>query len=199
MDWLPFPFAALLAGVFLTLLCFMLLLNIFGLPANWLILGLVALWKLCHPTAENLGLWFWLCVVGLALTGEVLEFLMQLFKARRYGSSSSGTFMGMVGAIIGAILLAPIFWGLGAFIGALLGAWLGCFGMELCKKRPLAEACQAACGAMLGRFFGTVVKCGIGVAIIAITAQRIWPDPTLPVPDAESMPQLVLLFFGWAC
>ena len=72
MDFLPFPIAYLLAGAFVTLLCFVLLLNVFGLPANWIVLGLVALWKMVHPGAANLDVWFWVMMVGLALIGEAL-------------------------------------------------------------------------------------------------------------------------------
>ena len=103
---MPFPLASVLAGAFVTLLGFVLLLNIFGLPANWLLLGLVALWKLIHPAAQSMDVWFWVLMVGIALAGEALEMGLQIVKARRYGSSSSGTFAGMIGAIAGAILLA---------------------------------------------------------------------------------------------
>ena len=72
MDFLPFPIAYLLAGAFVTLLCFVLLLNVFGLPANWIVLGLVALWKMVHPGAANLDVWFWVMMVGLALIGTGL-------------------------------------------------------------------------------------------------------------------------------
>ena len=170
MDFLPFPIAYLLAGAFVTLLCFVLLLNVFGLPANWIVLGLVALWKMVHPGAANLDVWFWVMMVGLALIGEALELGMQILKAKRYGSSSSGTFAGMIGAIAGAILLAPLFFGLGALIGALAGAWIGCFLMELVKARPVKEALDAAFGAMMGRFLGTVCKCGAGGACLLYTS-----------------------------
>ena len=104
MDFLPFPLASMLAGAFITLLCFVLLLNIFGLPANWVLLGLVALWKVVHPGATSMDMWFWIMMVGIAVVGEALEMGMQILKAKRYGSSSSGTFAGMIGAIAGAIL-----------------------------------------------------------------------------------------------
>lgn len=180
-----FPFASLLAGAFLTLLCFVLFLNIFGLPANWIILGLVALWKLVLPGQGQLDAWFWAGMVAFALLGEALELGVQVIKARHYGSSSSGTFAGMVGAFIGAILLAPLFWGLGALLGALLGAWLGCYCMEVAKGRPTAEAMNAAMGAMMGRFLGTVCKCGTGAAMIALTAHHIWPEVAEPQAPAE--------------
>lgn len=198
MDFLPFPLASLLAGAFITLLCFVLLLNIFGLPANWLMMGLVALWKLLHPGAVSMDVWFWVMMVGIALVGEALEMGMQILKAKRYGSSSSGTFAGMIGAIAGAILLAPLFFGLGALIGALAGAWTGCFVMESLKGRPLREALDAAFGAMMGRFLGTVCKCGAGGAMLALAAGRIWPQAPSALspafsPDAPAQVLLTLL------
>lgn len=203
MEFLPFSLAYLLAGAFITLLAFVLLLNIFGLPANWLLLGLVALWKLVHPDAAALNAWFWVIMVALALIGEALELGMQILKARRYGSSSSGTFAGMIGAIAGAILLAPLFFGLGALIGALIGAWIGCFVMELIKNRPVKEALDAAFGAMMGRFLGTVCKIGAGGVMLALTAQRIWPRaPALaPVPpeSLDGPAQVVLLLLQGLC
>ena len=180
-----FPFAPLLAGAFLTLLCLVLFLNIFGLPANWIILGLVALWKLVFPWQGQLDAWFWAGMTAFALLGEALELGVQVIKARRYGSSSSGTFAGMLGAFVGAILLAPLFWGLGALLGALIGAWLGCYVVEIAKGRPGAEAMNAAMGAMMGRFLGTVCKCGTGAAMIALTAHHIWPEAPEPQAPAE--------------
>jgi len=195
MDFLPFPLASLLAGAFITLLCFVLLLNIFGLPANWLMMGLVALWKLLHPGTASMDVWVWVMMVGIALAGEALEMGMQILKAKRYGSSSSGTFAGMIGAIAGAILLAPLFFGLGALIGALAGAWTGCFLMERLKGRPLREALDAAFGAMMGRFLGTVCKCGAGGAMLALAAGRIWPQvpPALSPAISPDAPTQVLL------
>ncbi|QCC85866.1 DUF456 domain-containing protein [Desulfovibrio desulfuricans] len=198
MDFLPFPLASMLAGAFITLLCFVLLLNIFGLPANWVLLGLVALWKVVHPGTASMDMWFWIMMVGIALVGEALEMGMQILKAKRYGSSSSGTFAGMVGAIAGAILLAPLFFGLGALIGALAGAWTGCFAVERLKGRPLREALDAAFGAMMGRFLGTVCKCGAGGAMLALAAGRIWPKmpsglPPVLSPDASTQVLLNLL------
>ena len=190
MDFLPLPLAWILAGAFLGLLGLVLFLNIFGLPANWILLGLVALWKAGHPAADNLGITFWIMMAGLAVTGEMLEWALQIVKAKRYGSSSSGTFAGMIGALAGAIFLAPLFFGLGALIGALIGAWIGCFVVESLKGRPLNEAVNAALGAMVGRFLGTVCKCGIGGAMLALTAHRIWPSP--PAEELDGAARVLL-------
>lgn len=189
MELAPLPFQTPLAGAFLALLVFALFLNIFGLPANWMILGLVALWKLVFPHGTDANWVFWTILILLAIIGEVLEFFLQLAKARKYGSSSSGTWGGMIGAIIGAILLAPLFWGIGAFIGALAGAWVGCFIMELCKDRSAAEARQAAMGALVGRFLGAACKIGVGAAMIAFIARHIWPEGV-----EETMRVFLLIF-----
>lgn len=183
MDF--FPFASILASAFIGLLCLTLLLNILSLPANWLILGLIAIWHFVFPMAGNYNLWFWILVIGLAVIGEVLETALQLMKAKRYGSSSSGTWAGLVGGIIGAIMLAPLFWGIGALIGALAGAWLACFGIELLRGRPTDEALDAAFGTLLGRLLGTLCKIGTGAVIIAITAHQIWPESPTPIPLPE--------------
>ncbi len=198
----PF-FTYILASGFMTLLGFLLFLNIFGLPANWIILAFVGLWAYIHPDAGNMGMLFFAMLIGLAVIGEVLEMGLQVMKAKKYGSSSSGTMAGMVGAIVGAIAMAPLFFGLGAFIGALIGAWLGCYVMERLKGRPSKEATSAAFGAMVGRFLGTVCKCGIGGGMLAIVGRYIWPDvpavmppvlpPVLPPHTSPEILQQVLL------
>lgn len=184
MDFLQFSLSSMLTGLFLSFLGILIFLNVFGLPGNWILVAFVALWKWCHPLADNLGTFFWILLIGLGVAGELLEWGMQIVKARRYGSTSSGTFCGMIGAFIGAVLLAPLFWGLGALLGAMGGAWLGCFLMELCAGKTAEKASEAAMGAMLGRLLGTVCKCGVGMTMLALTARRIWPSE----PAATSLP-----------
>ncbi len=190
MDFLPFPFAWLLASGFLALMTFVVVVNVFGLPANCLILGLIVLWNYSHPGTDALGETFWFFVVGLAILGEVLEWGLQAVKAKHHGASSFGTFVAMVGAFAGAILLAPLFWGIGALLGALAGAWLGCFAVEFLKGRGTEQALRAAWGAMLGRLLGTVCKCGVGGCMIALTAKKILPSDlpeVVPPPVGEQV------------
>ncbi|WP_300708995.1 DUF456 domain-containing protein [uncultured Desulfovibrio sp.] len=181
MEGLLQLFSFGLAYFFVVLLALLLLLNIPGLPANWLILALVGIWQFVHPQPGHLDVWFWVMAIGLAVLGEILETGVQLVNARRHGSTRTGTIAGMIGAFAGAILCAPFLLGIGALLGALLGAWLGCLLAELARGRPLSESLDAAFGAMMGRFLGTVCKCGVGGAIVALVARRIWPD-SLPVP-----------------
>ena len=179
------------AGAFLCLLGLVLLLNVFGLPGNWIMLGLVLLYWLLAPEHGGLTAWYWFLAVPVLAAGEAAEIGLLALQARRYGSSGGGTLAGLAGAVVGAVLMAPLFFGLGALLGALAGAWLGCYLAELARGRTGAEACRAALGCMTGRFLGTVCKLACGGVVLAVTAQCIWPDPaSLPfsIPWVPAQP-----------
>jgi uncharacterized protein YqgC (DUF456 family) len=178
-----------IAGGFIALMGLVLLLNFFSLPANWMLIALAAVWKYMSTAATRMDFNFFALLVGLALLGELLEFGLLALKAKKYGSSNSGMFAGLVGAIIGAIMCAPFMFGLGALLGALAGAWLGCYLMELLRGNSHEKAVQAAMGALVGRFLGTVCKCGIGAVILTCIARAVWPDaaPLIPVPGAVNI------------
>ncbi len=166
--------SATLAAVCIAFMILSLGLHLFGLPANWLILGLAVIWALSAPdstlTANN-----FIVLGALALVGELAEFLMLHIWGKKYGGSGKGTIGGMIGAFAGAIVGAPFFLGVGAFFGALAGAFLGSLAVELLRGLPNEAALNAAWGVMLGRFGGTVLKAALGFAMIAYAAPRIWP------------------------
>lgn len=119
--------------IFLVLLGFVLLLNVITLPANWIMLGLIGLWRFAYPSPGDMGVFFFAMLVGLALFGEVIEYIAQGWGSKKYGSSTSGIWAGLLGALVGALAGLPLLFGLGAFIGALVGAWIGCYLMERYK------------------------------------------------------------------
>ncbi len=183
MDLFAQSFAYAIAGGFIILLGIVLMLNLFSLPANWMLIALAGVWKYMSPASEQFGLKFFALLIGLAVLGEALEFGLQAIKAKKYGSSTPGLWAGVVGAIIGAVMCAPLFFGFGALLGALAGAWLGCYLMELLRGGGHAQAVRAAMGAMMGRFLGTVCKCAVGGVILTCIARAVWPDavPLFPV------------------
>ncbi|MDR2695381.1 MAG: DUF456 family protein [Deltaproteobacteria bacterium] len=181
--------ALAIAGGFIVLMGLVLLLNFFSLPANWILIALAAAWKYMNTAADQMDFGFFALLVGLAVLGEVLEFGLLALKAKKYGSSNPGLFAGLVGAVVGAIMCAPFLFGLGALLGALAGAWLGCYLMELLRGGGHEQAVQAAMGALVGRFLGTVCKCGIGAVILTCIARAVWPDalPLIPMPGAVNI------------
>lgn len=143
-------------------------LHIFSLPANWLLLGIIAAWKgLSADMTLSWTLFFGL--VGLSLLAEGLEFIIQLKGSQKYGASGKGNFGGILGAILGAIFGAGFLLGIGALPGAILGAYGGCLVVEMLCGRQFDEARSAAWGAMWGKFFGLSAKAGIGGLILGIT------------------------------
>ena len=156
--------------IFISVLIYLVLLiafatHIFGLPANWIIIAVLWTWDWMNPDV-TLSLKMYVLFIVAAFLGECVEFALQAAGARKYGASRSGNWGAIAGAIAGAIFGAPFFLGLGALCGAVLGAYFGCLGIELLNHRPLAEAKQAAWGAMLGKVLGLAVKIGIGVVLL---------------------------------
>ena len=139
--------------------------HVFGLPANWFIIAILAMWAWLSPAAD-IQLTTFIIYSLAALFGEGVEFALQAFGARKYGASRSGNWGAIGGAVLGAILGAPLFFGLGALFGAVAGAYLGCLGLEMWKGRPSTEARRAAMGAMLGKVMGMAVKIGIGIVLL---------------------------------
>ena len=148
------------------------LLQLFGGPANWVVLGLAALWKYLYPGSME---WSFVIVLGvMAVVAEGLEFGLQAWSAGRYGASRKGNIGGMIGAIVGAIFGAGFLLGFGALLGALAGAYAGCLIAEMPGK-PMPEARHAALGAFWGKAFGFTVKMSIGAAMVVLAIPRIWP------------------------
>jgi len=153
-------------------LAFSQVLQLFSMPANWVALALVALWKYCYPLSMS---WtFVIVLAAIALVAEALEFGLQTISAGRYGASTKGNVGGIIGAIAGAIFGAPFLLGLGALVGALAGAWAGCLIAEL-PGRTKDEALRAAKGAFVGKALGFTVKTAIGAVIVILSIPRVWP------------------------
>ncbi|WP_027183440.1 DUF456 domain-containing protein [Desulfovibrio inopinatus] len=163
------------AVLFLLVLFAVLGLHIFSLPANWIILALVGLWGWTHP-ALHLGTLFYVGLVGLALFGEILEFVAQYIGGKKYGGTSRGNIGSLIGALAGAILGTPFLLGIGALIGAIAGAYAGSFIFEYGHCRSAQECHRAAMGAMFGKVLGIVVKIGAGAIMFGMTARAIWPQ-----------------------
>jgi uncharacterized protein len=162
------------ASFFLSFLGVLLLLHLFGLPANWLILAALGFWNWGH--ADMAAGWFFFAVlIALCVIGELVEFAAQLWGARQFGGSKRGAWAAILGAIIGGVMGAPFFFGLGALPGSLIGAFTASLLVELSQGYSLAAARHAAWGAMWNKIFGMVVKVGLGVLMISLSFAHVWP------------------------
>ncbi|QGY40605.1 DUF456 family protein [Pseudodesulfovibrio cashew] len=160
------------AVLVILLLCLSQVLQLFSMPANWLALGLIALWRYLYPESMS---WNYVIIMGVvAGIAEAMEFILQARYAGKYGASRRGNIGGIIGAVAGAIFGAPFFLGVGALLGALGGAWLGCFIAES-PGRSRPEAMLAAKGAFVGKALGFTLKTAIGAVIVVMSIPRVWP------------------------
>jgi uncharacterized protein len=141
---------------------------VFGLPGTWLMILLPVLLKWWQPD-QFLVSWTVLGVaVGLAVLGEVFEFVLGAVGSRRTGGSTRGAVLALVGSLVGGVmgiaLPVPV---VGPLLGACFGAFVGALLGNLWAGRTLFQSFAAGRGAALGQFWGTVAKLAIG-AIIAI-------------------------------
>lgn len=152
---------AVVAGLFLDLL---------GLFGNWVILGAVgAAWV--ATGFERFSVWTLFILAGLAILGEVLEFLGASVGAKKFGASRKATLPVLAGCILGAVLGTPVFPILGSVVGACLGAFIAAtvFEYVVAEKRPGAAA-WTGLGAALGKVAGLLAKLAVGFAMLFVAA-----------------------------
>lgn len=83
---------------------FVLLLNVITLPANWIMLGLIGLWRLLIPPRRHGR--FSPCLSALPYLGKSSSTSLARLGARN-GSSTSGMWAGLLGALVGALAGLP--------------------------------------------------------------------------------------------
>lgn len=158
----------------------LLLLNLVGLPANWLIVisTAVVMWVQRSNPAPMFSTSTLITITVLAGLGEVAEFVAGAAGARQAGASrqaSAGALVGgMVGAIVGTFAIPiPV---IGSILGACAGAFIAASYVEFSGGRSLADAARSGWGAGKGRLMGTVLKLAVGGVIWTIVAiAAFWP------------------------
>ncbi|MCE9557202.1 MAG: DUF456 domain-containing protein [Planctomycetes bacterium] len=153
-------------------------LNLFGLPGNWLnVVATLVYALLIPPTAGRVSVgWIVVAaVIGLALLGEVIEFVAGAAGAKKAGGSRRGAVLALVGGLVGAIvgmfvgipipvvgsiLAALLFAGVGSLAGAILGeTWAG---------RDAQHSWEVGKAAFWGRLLGTLGKILVGSFVVSV-------------------------------
>jgi uncharacterized protein YqgC (DUF456 family) len=144
---------------------------LFNLPGTWLMVLCAILVEWWQP-GQFLFSWtvLWIAV-GLAVLGEVLEFVLGAAGSRQAGGSTRGAMLAIIGSIVGGImgtaLPVPL---VGTLLGSCLGAFAGALLGDLWVGRPLFQSIAAGRGAAVGRFWGTVAKLAVGAVIVVVLA-----------------------------
>lgn len=151
--------------------------TLFTAPGNWLILVFSFVYALVLPDEAHPNLTWWVLgiALGLAVLGELWEFLAGAAGAAKRGGSRRGAVLAivgsMVGSILGAMLGAPLPVAgpmLGALFGGAAGAFVGAYFGE--RSRTHEDRVHIGKGALWGRLFGTAGKlvCGL-IMVVLIT------------------------------
>jgi hypothetical protein len=127
-----------------------------GLPIMWAGTLIYAL----LTGFEDIG-WIFLVIFG-ALTAitTLLDYVANLYGAKRMGAGSWGIFGALVGMLIGLFLAGLIGLLVGSFLGAILGELLG--------GKKSSQALKAGVGTFLGFLGGTFLKFIIGCIMIGV-------------------------------
>jgi uncharacterized protein len=152
-------------------------LNFAGLPGNWLMILAAAVWIWVCPERFQFSWTVLMALGGLALVGELIEFLASVLGAKKMGGSSRGATLSVVGSIIGGILgvligipipipvIGVLISGiLCASLGAMAGAVIG----EYTLGTPPNQTMKIGGAAFLGRMLGTFGKIIMGATMVAL-------------------------------
>jgi uncharacterized protein len=82
----------------------------------------------------------------------VMDYVLPLLGAKKYGSSKWGAWGSVLGMVIG-VFWSPFGMLVGAFVGAIVGEWLA--------GKKGEEALKAGWGVMVGTMFATIFRLGI--------------------------------------
>lgn len=165
--WVTLFAVGLIAGWALTL---------FGLPGNWILVGSAAAFAYFFPVEGAHGLSWTLVAVlaGLALLGEILEFIAGAAGVAR-GGSKRGAFLAVIGSFIGSLVGAvvgipiPV---IGSFVAILIfssiGAMAGAIAGEMWKGKDSYQTLKIGEAAFWGRLFGSLSKIIVGSIILTV-------------------------------
>ena len=129
--------------------------------------GLILLWWARAWQAEAFGVLEVAVLGGLAAAVTVLDFVLPVWGAKRYGASKLGLWGSIIGMLVGMLFFPPFGMLLGAFLGALAGEFL-------VGKRE-REAAKAAWGVFVGTMAGVGLKLAVSIAIAVVYVLELAP------------------------
>lgn len=151
-------------------------LTLLGLPGNWLMLGLAAVyaWLIPDSWRADIGMRWIVALLVLAALGELLEFAAGAVGTQRAGGSRRSAIGALVGSLIGGVFGATVALPIpviGPIVGALLfggvGAAVGAVAGELSVGSKSEDSWRVGWGAFWGRLLGTGAKTLVGAVMVA--------------------------------
>ncbi|OQX95201.1 hypothetical protein B6I21_06660 [candidate division KSB1 bacterium 4572_119] len=118
-----------------------------GPPLSFLALLLIAI---VQGFAEPLTPKFMVLMAVITIIVTVLDYVIPVAGAKKYGSSKWGIFGSIGGMIIGILFFPPL--------GIIIGAFLGAVVVEMMVGKEGKDALRAGWGVFMGTLLGTILK-----------------------------------------
>ena len=136
------------------------------LPGTWVIFLSTALYAFFFPfdQGQTHALWVLGILLGLALLGELIEFVVGTFGSKSVKVSNGAIVVAFIGGIAGALLGATFFL-VGALIGVLLGSFLGALVYEWVVTKDFREGFVVGCAVLATRVVAITLKGSIALGM----------------------------------
>lgn len=145
-----------------------------GLGGNFIVLGLALIHALVTGF-DPIGWQLLAVLLGIALLGEGIEFVVGTFWVARKGATRHG----VVGAFAGGLLGAALGNGVVPVVGAILGSFVGAFGGavagEYLARERLEPSLRVGGHAFLGRLLAILVKHLLGLVMVGLILRATLP------------------------
>ena len=128
-------------------------------------LGFAGLLLLHFTSLTEFSVTFLVVMGVIVLIVSILDYLVPILGAKRFGGSR----LGVVGCVVGLLLGIFIFPPFGIIIGPFLGAIIG----ELINGDDLNKAVKSGFGSFLGYVFGTGIKLALSFVMAYFYVERL--------------------------
>ncbi len=123
------------------------------------------------PIGWTLLIW----LTGIAVLGEIIEFLIGTFWITRKGATRAG----VIGAFVGGLLLAAVGNSVVPVVGAVLGSFVGAFSGavagEYWHRERMEPSLRVGGQAFLGRLLAIVLKHLLGLVMVGLILRETLP------------------------
>ena len=145
-----------------------------GLGGNFIVLALALIHGLVtgfHPITWQLLL----VLLGIALLGEGIEFLLGTFYIAKKGATRAGVVLAFVGGLVGAAFgnsLLPV---AGAVLGSFVGGFGGAVVGEYINQQRLEPSLRVGGHAFIGRLLAILIKHILGLVMVFLILRATFP------------------------
>ncbi len=135
-----------------------------GPPISFVAVLLV--WGAQGWDAETFGAATVVVLAAATIIVTILDFVVPIWGAKKYGASSAGIWMSVLGMLLGIFFFPPFGMVLGAFFGALAGEYMA--------GKGDGDAWRAAWGVFVGTMLGVFLKLVVSGVITFYTVRELF-------------------------